>query len=401
MVEQVMRICLISQEYPTDDHGGGIGTYTEKTARALARLGQTVDVVTESVGAPSSGVEEGVTIHRLAPTRWAHLRTLDRARRVAATVNRLDPAPDIVQACEFRAEAVWWALTPARTRRRPRLVTRLATPSFVVRDLNEHGHAGSSSSRSFVDRLERLQTRRSDGIIAISEPIADVVCAAWDIPRSRVTVVRTGVDFAARHAGCTGPLPEGLGGVDYLLYFGRLEERKGVHILARALPAVLAAHPGLHAVLAGAPLAYQGRPMDDFVRECNRDHLDRIHLLPRQPQPQLHQLLTHALVVVLPSLWEGLGNVALETIDMGKPVVATSGSGFSEVIEDGRSGLLVPPGDVDALRQALGRLLDDPPLRDRLAQGARARAARFELGAVAAELLEFYRTVTPAARTSS
>jgi glycosyltransferase involved in cell wall biosynthesis len=382
-----MRICLISQEYPTDDHGGGIGTYTEKTARALARLGQTVTVITEAVGEPSVSVEEGVTIHRLAKARTSHLRTLARSRAVANTLQRLTPHPDIVQACEFRAEAVWYSFRkPPQTK----LVTRLATPSFAVRELNDHGVTGRGASRSQLDSLERWQTRRSNAVISISQAITDVVRARWNLPDSLVTPMKTGVDFSSRHAADAGQLPAELDGHEYLLFFGRLEERKGVHVLAQALPEILARRPSLHVALAGNALEYKGRPMDEFLRECNRDYLDRIHIFPRQTQRNLYPLLANALVVVLPSLWEGLGNVALEAIDMGKPVVTTSGSGLAEVVEDGRSGVLVPPGDVRALSSAIGGLLDDRPRLDRLAAGAKERATCFELSRVTEELIDFY-----------
>lgn len=384
-----MRVCLVSREYPTDDHGGGIGTYTEKTARALAVLGHEVEVITEAVAEASVTVEDGVIVHRLPATRARHLRTLARARAVARRLRNLDHEPDIVQACEFGAEAVWYCLS---RRRRAKLVTRLATPSFVVRELNEHG-ARRGRGSALLDLLERLQTSRSDAVTSISESITEIVSTRWHIPRPRITQLKTGVDFAVRYSSTSTELPPELAGTRYILFFGRLEERKGVHILAQALPELLDRHADVHAVFVGTPLPYQGRPMDEFVRSCNAAHANRLHFLPRQTQPVLHALIAKAAIVTLPSLWEGLGNVALEAIDMGKAVVATSGSGFHEVIEDGRAGVLVPPGDVTALRAALGRLLDDPMLLRSLEEAARERAAQFELMEVCRQLAGFYRAL--------
>src|SRR5262249_55953190 len=100
-----------------------------------------------------------------------------------------------------------------------------------------------------------------------------------------------------------------------------------------------------------------------------------------------------ALFVVLPSLWESLANATLEALDVGKPVVATLGCGFAEVIEDGESGLLVSPGDAAALRDALLWMLEDRTRLRRMSQAASARAERFRLPRVVAQLVDVYERV--------
>jgi glycogen(starch) synthase len=379
-----MRICLISREHASDNHAGGIGTYTEKTARGLAAVGHTVHVITETAGERSVIDEEGVQVHRLPAPRSARLRTLIRARAVAHELNSLSWEPDVVQACEFGAEASLYALwRPAHTK----LVTRLATPSFLVRRLNG---ASPRAAQRQVDFLERFQTRRSDAIISITAALARVVTDEWTIAPERMRVIKTGVDFRKRFASAGSELEPELRGRQYLIYFGRLEERKGVHILAQALPGVLAAHPDLHFVFAGNSLDYHGRPMREFVERCNEGALDRVHFYPRLPQRELYTLLAGARFAVLPSLWEGMGNVVLEALDIGKPVLATRGSGFQELVEDGISGLLVPPGDVTSLQDAMLELLADPERIARMSEAARRRAEAFSLDVAVGDLAEFY-----------
>jgi glycosyltransferase involved in cell wall biosynthesis len=388
-----MNICLISREYPSDFHAGGMGTYTEKTARALAAMGQTVTVITEAAGAASVRVEDGVEVRRLAPARLLgpmqvpYTRTMARARVVARTVRDLRPVPDIVQACENGAEAFWYAQGKHPS---TRLITRLATPEFLVAELSANS-GGTSIRTRYSDWMERTQTQRSDAIISPSAALADIVCQRWGIRRERVTVVKTGVDFARRYAGQAAPLPPELEGHEYVLYFGRLEERKGVHILADALPDVLSTYPRLRFVFAGNNFGtYKGQTMQAYVEQCAGEHRDRLHFLPRVPQSELYPLLAGSLFVVLPSLWESLANATLESLDMGKPVIATLGCGFGEALEDGRSGLLVPPGDAPALRDAMLWLLADRERLHRMSQEARARAECFRLPRVAAELLDHY-----------
>lgn len=391
-----MNICLISQEYPSAEHTGGIGTYTEKTARALVQLDQTVCVITEATGLAAVTREDGVEVRRLAVPRTRRLRVVARAWAVAKAVAGLPCVPDIVQACEYRAEAFWIARRHPRTK----LITRLATPTFLAHQLSTHTMQGRLRARVYVDWLERRQTTRSDAVISVSDALADVVCARWRIPRDRVRTIHNGVDFAQRYAAEAVSLPDALRGKDYVIYFGRLEERKGVQVLAEALPDVLAKHPALHVVFAGNSMPYRGQPMRTYVERCNAAFQGRLHFFPRLQQRDLHSLVAHALLAVAPSLWEALGNVCLEAQDLGKPVIATLGSGFGEVVEQGRSGLLVQPGDAQALRDALLSLLGD---RGRLAQmsaAARIRAQDFRLDQRAGELLRFYQEVvaSPARR---
>jgi glycosyltransferase involved in cell wall biosynthesis len=384
-----MNICLVSREYPTQDHTGGIATYTEKTARALSRLGHDVTVITERGGqgsAPERGpAEDGVRVMQLSPPRSGPSLPW-RAYSVARAISTLPHVPTIVQACEYRAEGFLYAMS---RRSGTRLVTRLATPTFLVDQLNQHEQDAGPRTR-IVDRLERLQTRRSDGIISPTNALADIVCRQWGIPRHHVATIRTGVEFAQRYGSNPANLPVELSEKQYMIYFGRLEERKGVHILAQALPELLSRYSHLHAVFVGNVQSYQGESLRTFIERHNEAHRDRLHFFPRLSQRELYPILAQAQFAVLPSLWENLANTCLEALDMGKPVVATLGCGFGEVIEEGRSGMLVPPGSVPALRDAMLDMLADEDRLIRMSAGAKAAAQAFSQDAVAEDLVRFY-----------
>jgi glycosyltransferase involved in cell wall biosynthesis len=95
-------------------------------------------------------------------------------------------------------------------------------------------------------------------------------------------------------------------------------------------------------------------------------------------------ILRQADVLVLPSHWEPFGLVVVEAMAAGVPVVATAAGGVPEIITDGYTGLLVPPGDPQAMAAAIGRMLNDEPLRRRLAaQAAQAVRAHFTAEAMA------------------
>lgn len=382
-----MNICFVSSEYPTADHKGGIATYTEKTARALARRDLNVSVITEGEEPALVRVEEGVRVIPVMSPR-TRPRIVGRALAVDRALRALPLRPDIVQSCEYRAEAVAYAL---RQHRGSRLVTRLATPSFLVGQLNGELNGGAWGWTR--NRLERLQTRRSDAIISPTQALADIVSEQWGIGRDHIRIIRTGVDFAARYASQEAELPPELTEHEYIIYFGRLEERKGVHILAQALPRVMEARPQLHVVFVGEVQEYRGMPMRSFIDGCAGPYRDRLHFFPRVGQRELYPLLSGALCAVLPSIWENLANTCLEALDVGKPVIATQGCGFGEVVEHGQSGLLVPPGHVMALEQAMLSLLSNQNLLERFSIAAKERAAHFALHRTVDDLFSFYQSL--------
>ncbi len=388
-----MRICLVSREYPPMTLTGGIGAYTSKTSAALARLGHEVHVVTASQQPAAEYAENGVFVHRLCEAgdrRGLLPDSLAHARAVAAAIARLPGRLDIVQACEWAGEAFWYACAPQR---QARLVTRLATPHFLVERLND-AHAAAPQRilrRGMVTRtMERVQTRRSDGIISPTRALAQIVCERWGIAPERVTVVPTGANLGQTAASLDAPVPQALRGEQYLLYFGRLERRKGVHVLGAALPAVFAAHPTLKAVFVGEDLTFEGQPMADVIRGLAAPYADRLIFLPRMSQQELFPIIRAARLVVLPSLWENLANTCLEAMQLGRPVIATWGCGFEEVIEDGVSGFLTQPGDAASLTAGIQTALADEVRAERVGQAAGQRAQEFSIDAMATRLADYY-----------
>ncbi len=98
-------------------------------------------------------------------------------------------------------------------------------------------------------------------------------------------------------------------------------------------------------------------------------------------------LLQTSSVVLIPSLVEPFGNTAVEGLLAGRPVVASAAQGLVEIISDGQTGLLVPPGDPTALANAIARVLDDPGLALKLSEQGRENAVeRFSIGRYRAEL---------------
>jgi glycosyltransferase involved in cell wall biosynthesis len=170
-----------------------------------------------------------------------------------------------------------------------------------------------------------------------------------------------------------------------VLTVGRLMRQKGHEYLVAAVPELLQRFPELAVVVFGG-----GHLREQLLRQAEDAGVAGcVHLVGYRPDARM--LLDAADVFVLPSLQEGMPLAALEAMDASLPVVATDVIGTAEVVDDGRTGLLVPPGDPSALAGALARLLADPALRVRLGQaGNGCYRARFTAARMAAETLAAY-----------
>jgi glycosyltransferase involved in cell wall biosynthesis len=204
----------------------------------------------------------------------------------------------------------------------------------------------------------RWLVRRARLIIAPSTALVD---AARRLGARDVRIVPSGV-----------ALPDEVGEPEdppHVLYVGRLSEEKGVRELATATE-------GLPRVVVG------DGPLRDLVP-------DTVGFVPPR---ELGPWYERAAIVCCPSHREGYGVVAREAMAHGRPVVATAVGGLVDAVEDGVTGILVPPHDPEALRAALERLLSDADLRFRLGSAARERAReRFSRQAATTAALDAYR----------
>jgi glycogen synthase len=358
---------------------GGIGTNTAAVAPALVERGHDVTVIAR--GAAGTTDSRGVTVvrldHRWVPNRPAELVL---ARRViAAAVRRV--RADLVQAAEWEAEA-WWV---ARLQSVP-VVTRLATPSFVLDELNRNR---ADARARLVRALERDQARRSSLVFAPTRAILNRVGTKWNLDPDRLALVGNPVEIQPiRSAGATASsmtLPE-----RFLCFFGRMERRKGIEVLAAALPTVFARHPDLHAIFIGRDPGDEG---GDLMRRFHRlveGFENRVHLLGELDRRDALAVVARAELVVLPSLWESFGYVAVESMALARAVIATRSGGFPEFIEHGRTGWLVPPGDAGALGDSILKRLSDPAASRRVGEAASVAADRFDVNAIVDDLVALY-----------
>lgn len=214
--------------------------------------------------------------------------------------------------------------------------------------------------------LERLAYEMDDAVIVVSEALASFLEEAERLPRRKMEIIGHGVD------GPGTPVPRaearralGLPSFDPLVgAVGRLSPEKGHLHLLRALPAIAAAFHGAGCVLAG-----DGPVRRDLEDEALRVGVaGRVVFLGRRRD--VPRILSALDLFVQPSVYEGFGLSLLEAMAAGLPVVASRVGGIPEVVQDGATGILVPPGDPGALASAVIGLLRDRERARRLGDAA-------------------------------
>jgi len=235
--------------------------------------------------------------------------------------------------------------------------------------------------------------RRADAVIAVSQATKQDVVERLRVPDERVTVVPEAVDsdFAPPPAEEGRALARSRFAVPdrYVLYVGQFDPRKNVGGLLRAFAAAADRDSDLRLVIVG-DLGKLSSHLRDAL-ETERVPRDRVIVTGFVDEPTLAALYAGAECLLHAAFLEGFGLTALEALAAGTPVVGYAGGAVAEVVGD--AGLLVPSGDEDALANALGRYLDDEPLRTSLRGRTRARAGAFSWDRAADETLAVYRSV--------
>ncbi|MGC2068226.1 MAG: glycosyltransferase family 4 protein [Candidatus Acidiferrales bacterium] len=226
---------------------------------------------------------------------------------------------------------------------------------------------GWLKSQYFVDRVA---SKFVDQFIAVSYATGRHLTEQKNIPTKKIRVIHNGCNLQKFDPG--RPVPEGLRGSlgfsdsdPVLVALARLEPQKGHHVLLQAMPTVLREFPNARLVCVGSGvLRLDLEKQTDLlgIREAVRfvGH-----------QTNAPDWLALADLTVLPSYYEGLPLVAIESLAAGRTMVATAVDGTPDVVVDGKTGLTVPPGDSQKLAAALCILLRDSELRHSLAQAGR------------------------------
>jgi glycosyltransferase involved in cell wall biosynthesis len=242
-------------------------------------------------------------------------------------------------------------------------------------------------------KVRRYELDKVDLVLPMSRQIRQSLEKGGVLPE-RLKVLHSGIDLSA--------VPDHEDGREIRHRFGipaealvlgtvaNLFARKGYDVMLRALPEIVATFPQVHYLIVGTGDADYETRLRAIVRDLGLE--SRVHFAgfadPVYPCLAAMDLYVH------PALMEGFGIAVLEAMAMRKPVVATTAGGLPEVAQDGDTGILVPPGDPDALARAVLLLLQDPARCRKLGEAGRDRvAALFTVDAMMDNLAAGYRAL--------
>lgn len=397
---------MLSQFYPPTL--GGEEQHVHALSTSLAARGHSTSVATLwRPGLPEIETDKGVTVYRIRGVAqripWAYQESDRRhtppvpdpelAWHLRTVVMR--ERPDIVHAHNWMVHS----FLPLKSMSRSKLVLTLHDYSLICaqkRLMYEHtpcsgpgaikclrccgAHYGTLKGMPIAaaNWVMSLEERRSvDWFLAVSQAVAD---------RNRLPVSRTEVvpnlvpDELGNLQGNPPPeldqLPQG----DFILFAGDLSADKGVPVLLAAY-AKLSSPPPL--VLLGRRCADTPTTLPPGAR-----------MFFSWPRRSVLWAWSRCMLAVVPSVWEEpWGTVAVEAMVMGKPVIASRFGGLPDLVADGLTGLLVPPGDIEALRAALARILNDRDERERMGRAALKHATRFYVSSVVPRIEQVYRSL--------
>jgi starch synthase len=387
-----VKAILLTREYPPDVYGGA-GVHVEYLARDLA---ERIDLEVRCFGNEREGA--------VAFQPWAELNGANPALKTMSVDLAMSADADGASVVHSHT---WYAMFGGHLTKLlhgiPHVVTTHSLEPMRPWKADQLGGGGYALS-SFCERTGILN---ADAVVAVSNAMREDVLHAYpDVDPAKVTVIYNGIDTEQYRPDRSSDALERHGvrtDVPTVLFVGRITRQKGiVHLLDAALE-----------LDEGAQLVFAaGAPDEPAIERATRERVERLRqrrpdivwIEEMLPKADVIQLLTHATVFCVPSIYEPLGIVNLEAMACETAVVASAVGGIPEVVVDGETGLLVPvelgergdpvdpAGFASAFAARVNELLADPARAAEMGRAGRRRAVeRFSWGAIADETVDLYR----------
>jgi starch synthase len=385
-----MRIALLTREYPPDIYGGA-GVHVEHLAAELARLIE-VDVHCFGARDTTGAREPGIPLVHGHPD----LPELEGGNPALATMGVDLTIARAVAGVDLVHSHTWYANLAGHTAGLLHGLPHVATTHSLepLRPWKAEQLGGGYALSSWC---EKVGLEGADRIIAVSKGMAADVREAYpQVDPGRIEVVYNGIDPQAYQPDPATNVVDSLG-VDrsrpYVAFVGRVTRQKGLPVLLEAA-AALRPEAQLLLLAGAADTPELAAEVERLIAGLRAKRSGVIVVDAMLTRSDVAQVLSHARAFVCPSVYEPLGIVNLEAMACETAVVASAVGGIPEVVDDGRTGLLVPPSDPGALAAAINRLLDDPDLARRMGIAGRKRAvADFSWRAIAEQTVTLYEQV--------
>ena len=364
-----MRICMLTWEFPPRIVGG-IARHCLGLSKALAKLGHEVYVITlEFPGTPLFEDVDGVKVHRVLIELghpnfiiWTFIFNHFMEKKVAELSRSVKF--DIIHVHD-------WLTAEAGVSSKHFLNKSLVS---TVHSTEVGRSQGLHNPDSFlIDGIEWWMTYEAKRVIVCSNSVKWELESHFNLPHDKVTVIPNGVEISNFNLNINREKVKRRYGIKpnerIVLFIGRLVPQKGVDTLIKAVPLIIQRHRDAKILIAGD--GWSRTYLEELAKSMGLG--DHVRFLGFISDWELADLMVAADVLVVPSVYEPFGIVALEGMAAGTPVVATNIGGLSEIIEHDKTGVLVYPRNPESIAWGVNRVLSDHKYADWLVRNARKK----------------------------
>ena len=364
----------VAQVSPYDfAYPGGVVAHISNLAHHLERLGHTVKILAPASSPEMLGVDNLIAVGRPFPVPSVGSGSV---ARISLSVWKERRVKSLLREEAFDVIHLHEPLTPV-------LPLAVLGASQTVNVGTFHRFEASGRLYRMTKHPLSHWFKKLNGHIAVSQPAMQLVSRFFPADY-RIIPNGIDVDFFSEE---TPPFDAFSDDKFNILFVGRMEKRKGLKYLLGAFSRLKWEYPNLRLIVAGP-----GNPGKECYRLIAERNVQDVVFVGGVSEKALRRYYRTADIFCAPATGqESFGIVLLEAMASGKPVVATQIEGFSGVMQDGEEGLLVPPRDEEALAMALQRLIDDPGLRQRMAERGRKNVEAYRWERVAERVVDCYR----------
>jgi|GEM_PF-863426 len=384
-----MKILQITGEYPPFVLGG-LGTYVEEITKRLAKRHHQIKVCvlkgeSRSYNLVKDSATKGIEViqKEFDPEVFSHLTShINDSNNLVSKFELgefISDPPDIIHVHDWYG-TLWGASIKAQT-----AIPLIMTSHLPIRA--GFTYTGHPISIKLKVKLEALGIRLSNKILAPSQFVANVLIDEYNANRSSVVVIPNGVDFSFFKPK-SKKKKKNITQIN-LLAVSRLTEQKGLTYLLDVVYRLKQTHPSVHCTIVGT-----GPLLDQLQSECQRLKLtDNIDFAGFLQKKELREVYHNSTFFLSTSIYEPFGLVILEAMASGLPVISFDVGGIQGIINDKVDGILIPPGDTDAMAKSIMSCLEKPHVMKEISHNGLSKAKTYDWETITSSLELLYQSV--------
>jgi glycosyltransferase involved in cell wall biosynthesis len=356
---------------------GGIGTYVDIVARELSKRGHEIYVLSPVI---FNNEDCQYKTYKIEAELDSKSRRLDMSKAFYKCLKEIDHnSPlDIIEATDWGMEGFECIKQDAFN-----TIIRFHTPNSLVTELNNENRFQDTI---LINDAETFYFENAKWLTSPSQAMARRISSSFNIELDRIKIIPNPIEISDNNiSNLFVEKPIRIG------FLGRLERRKGVYILAKALENLFKENHQIVVDFIGGDTRTAEGSVGKLLRKKLSRWLDKVNFLGHQTGLSKIEAIKRCSCIILPSLWENFPYACLEAMAYGKVVIGTKGSGFEEIIDSDQNGFLVPPNNHKALERMIIRILQDKP--NHIGCNAIKRVKDFNTTSIIPKLEAYYKWI--------